>query len=226
MNVEWCIPPKQSAEFVCKMEDVLDIYKMPYNSNRPVICMDELSKQLVKETRVTIPMKQGSVEKYDTEYERNGVSNIFLYIEPLKGEFFTKVTERRTKIDWAYTIEELVDKKYPKVEKIILVLDNLNTHVGSSLYETFLPEKAKRLLDKIEFHYTPKHGSWLNIAEIGLSMLSRQCLSRRIPDKETIQREIAAWTTNINESQKNINWRFTTDDARIKLKRLYPTIEL
>lgn len=186
--------------------------------------MDELSKQLIKETRQPIPASANRVEKYDTEYERNGVSNIFLYIEPLKAKFVTKVTERRTKPDWAKTIQELVDERYPDVEKIVLVMDNLNTHVGASLYETFEPKEARRLLDKLEIHYTPKHGSWLNIAEIGLSILSGQCLDRRIPDMDTLAREVAAWTDKVAVAHKKINWQFTTADARIKLKRLYPTI--
>lgn len=208
------------------MEDVLDVYKMPYDPKRPVVNMDELCKQLVKETRIPIPISaHNTVNKYDHEYERNGVANIFLYIEPLTGKIFTQVTEFRKKPDWAQTIKALVDEHYPLADKIRLVLDNLNTHVGSSLYETYEPKEAKRLLDKIEFHYTPKHGSWLNIAEIGLSILSKQCLSRRIADRQTLAREVRAWTQDRNQKEKKINWRFTTADARIKLKRLYPSIE-
>ena len=207
------------------MEDVLDVYTRPYDPKRPLVCMDEVCKQLITETRTPISIKQGSIKKYDYEYERKGVSNIFLYAEPLKGKVFTKVTKRRTKIDWADTIKELVDKKYSKAERIVLVLDNLNTHVGSSLYERFEPKEAKRLLDKIEFHYTPKHGSWLNVAEIYLSMLSRQCLKRRIPDQKILKKEVNAWTIRTNKNHKKVNWQFTTEDARIKLKRLYPTIE-
>jgi transposase len=206
------------------MEDVLEVYQRPYDANRPVVCMDELSKQLTKETRTPIPAAAGRVEKYDTEYERNGTANIFLYIEPLKGQFKTKVTTQRTKPDWAMTIKELVDEQYPEVEKIVLVMDNLNTHTGASLYETFPPEEARRLLDKLEIHYTPKHGSWLNMAEIGLSILSKQCLHRRIPDMKKITDEVGAWSTQINNAQKKIDWQFTTTDARIKLKRLYPSI--
>lgn len=186
--------------------------------------MDELSKQLTKETRQPIPAHAGQVEKYDTEYERNGTANIFLYIEPLRGTFVTKVTKQRTKPDWAATVKVLVDERYPDVEKIVLIMDNLNTHTGASLYESFEPAEARRLLDKLEIHYTPKHGSWLNVAEIGLSMLSGQCLDRRIPDSATLTKEVAAWTTKINAAQKKIDWQFTTKDARIKLKRLYPTI--
>lgn len=186
--------------------------------------MDELSKQLTKEMRKPIVAKPGSVEKYDTEYERNGTMNIFLYIEPLKGHFVTKVTEQRTKPDWALTIKDLVDVQYPDTDKIVLIMDNLNTHTGASLYETFSPEEARRLLDKLEIHYTPKHGSWLNIAEIGLSILPKQCLDRRIPDPKTLTSEVAAWNKRMDKLQKNIDWQFTTKDARIKLKRLYPSI--
>lgn len=206
------------------MEDVLEVYQRPYDPKRPVVCMDELSKQLTKETRQPILASTGRVEKYDTEYERNSTANIFLYIEPLKARFVTTVTAQRTKPDWAATIKTLVDDQYPDVEKIVLIMDNLNTHTGSSLYETFEPEEARRLLEKLEIHYTPKHGSWLNIAEIGLSMLSGQCLDRRIPDMKTLTAEVAAWMQLTNAKQKKVDWQFTTADARIKLKRLYPTI--
>ena len=206
------------------MEDVLEVYQRPYDPKRPVVCMDELSKQFIKETRHPIPASAKRVEKYDTEYERNGVANIFLYIEPLKAKFATKVTTQRTKPDWAKTIQELGDERYPDAEKIVLVMDNLNTHVGASLDETFEPEEAFRLLDKLEIHYTPKHGSWLNIAEIGFSMLSGQCLDRRIPDMTALAREVAAWTEKMNFAHKKIDWQFTTADARIQLRRLYPTI--
>jgi transposase len=206
------------------MEDVLEVYQRPYDPKRPVVCMDELSKQLTKETRKPIPACVRRVEKYDTEYERNGTANIFLYIEPLKARFVTKATEQRTKPDWAATIKTLVDDQYPDVEKIVLVMDNLNTHTGSSLYETFEPEEARRLLDKLEIHYTPKHGSWLNMAEIGLSMLSGQCLDRRIPDMNTLTQEVEVWTTKTNATNKKVDWQFTTAGARVKLKRLYPTI--
>lgn len=206
------------------MEDVLDVYQRPYDPTRPVVCMDELCKQLTKETRKPIPASVGRVEKYDTEYERNGTANIFLYIEPLKARFVTTVTKQRTKPDWATTIKELVDDHYPDAEKIVLIMDNLNTHTGASLYDTFIPQEARRLLERLEIHYTPKHGSWLNIAEIGLSMLSGQCLDRRIPDMRTLNKEVTAWTGKINLANKKINWQFTTADARIELKRLYPTI--
>lgn len=206
------------------MEDVLDIYKMPYNEKRPVVCMDESSKQLTKEIQLPIAPKSGKTERYDTEYERNGTSNIFIAFEPLKGKRQVKVTDRRTKVDWAHFIRELTDEYYPDVEKIVLVMDNLNTHAGSSLYEAFPPEEAKRILGKLEIHYTPKHGSWLNMAEIELSHLSRQCLDRRIPEKEILISEIETWCKMRNERNSIVNWQFTTDDARIKLKRLYPVI--
>jgi hypothetical protein len=206
------------------MEDVLEVYQRPYDPKKPVVCMDELSKQLTKETRQPMPAQPGTVEKYDTEYERNGTANVFLYIEPLKGQFITKITEQRTKPEWAQTVKELVDERYADVDKIILVMDNLNTHTGASLYETFPPEEARRLLDKLEIHYTPKHGSWLNIAEIGLSILSKQCLNRRIPDIQTITSEVKVWNEKTNIGQKKVDWQFTSKDARIKLKRLYPTI--
>ena len=184
--------------------------------------MDETSKQLIKETRPPILASPGETLRYDAEYERNGTCNIFLSCEPLKGRRTTKVTEQRKKTDWAQFIKELVDNDYPLADKIILVMDNLNTHAGSSLYEAFEPAEAKRILDKLEIHYTPKHGSWLNMAEIELSHLSRQCLSRRIPDKDTFVREISAWNNQRNTEKAIIDWQFTTADARIKLKKLYP----
>ena len=206
------------------MEEVLDIYKMPYNEKRPVVCMDESSKQLTKEIQPPISPKPGETTRYDTEYERNGTSNIFIACEPLRGKRQVKVTDRRTKIDWAEFIKELTDEHYPDVEKIVLIMDNLNTHTGSSLYEAYPPKEAKRMLDKLEIHYTPKHGSWLNIAEIELSHLSRQCLDRRIPEKETLVCEVNAWCKMRNEEKAVVNWQFTTEDARIKLKRLYPVL--
>jgi hypothetical protein len=207
------------------MEDVLDIYKQPYDEKRPVICMDESNKQLIKETRIPISMSPGQSERYDAEYERNGVCNIFLSFEPLKGKRNIKITDHRKKADWACFIKELVDEDYQKAEKIVLVMDNLNIHTGASLYETFEPAEAKRILDKLEIHYTPVHGSWLNMAEIELSHLSRQCLDRRIPDKETFVREVSAWAAKRNQEETFVNWQFTTADARIKLKQLYPVLQ-
>ena len=206
------------------MEDILDVYKRPYNVQFPVVCMDESSKQLIKETRVPIPPKPGEPERYDTEYERNGVCNIFIHSEPLTGKRKVEITDHRKKIDWAQFIKDMVDIDYPAAEKITLVMDNLNTHVGSSLYEAFEPAEAKRILDKLEFHYTPKHGSWLNMAEIELSHLNRQCLDRRIADKESIIEEVSAWNIERNQQATVVNWQFTTADARIKLKRLYPVL--
>ena len=221
---EWCIPPESNGEFVCAMEDVLDVYQKPYNEKVPVICMDETSKQLIKETRVPIDAKPGSLQKFDTEYERNGTQNIFISFEPLVGKRYTEITNQRTKIDWANFIKNLVDVNYAEAEKIILVCDNLNTHSGGSLYEAFPPEEALRILKKIEFHYTPKHGSWLNMAELELSHLSRQCLDRRIPDRKTLVREISVWQQQRNKEACVVDWRFTTAEARIRLKRLYPTL--
>jgi len=206
------------------MEDVLDVYKRPYDANYPVVCMDELSKQQIKEVQTPLPPEPGKPRRFDMEYERNGTANIFLSFEPLKGRRQLKVTDRRTKIDWAHFVRELVDKEYPSAQKIVLVLDNLNTHTGSSLYEAFEPVEAKRVLDKLEIHYTPKHGSWLNMAEIELSHLSRQCLDRRIPDRETLLIETRAWLKQRNEDASSVDWQFTTDNARIKLKKLYPIL--
>jgi len=206
------------------MEDILDVYQQPYDPSKPVVCMDECSKQMVKETRIPIDAHPGQIERYDTEYERNGTSNIFIHFEPLQGKRQAKVTARRTKTDWAEFIKEMVDVHYPHAEKIVLVMDNLNTHNGSSLYEAFEPAEAKRMLDRLEIHHTPKHGSWLNMAEIELSHLSRQCLERRIPDRASLAAEVAAWNQERNEGCTVTEWRFTTADARIKLKKLYPVI--
>ena len=206
------------------MEDTLDVYKKPSDSSHPVVCMDESSKQQTKEVRQAIKTKQGRVERYDTEYERNGVSNLFIFFEPLVGWRNVVVTNQRTAIDWADQIQALVDHHYPEAEKITLVMDNLNTHVGASLYKAFPPKEARRILEKLEIHYTPKHGSWLNMAEIELSILSRQCLDRRIPDQQTLKKEVKAWTEKRNQNPAPMNWRFTTEDARIKLRRPYPKI--
>jgi transposase len=207
------------------MEDTLDVYKRPYDETHPLICMDESSKQHIKDTRQPIPAKPGAVARYDTEYERNGVSNIFMFFEPLQGKRYVEVTDQRTAVDWAYQIRDLVDVHYPHAERITLVMDNLNTHSGASLYKAFEPKEARRILEKLEIHYTPKHGSWLNMAEIELSILSRQCMDRRIPDQETLKEEIAAWQEKRNAIARPMEWRFTTEDARIKLKKLYPTLK-
>ncbi len=208
------------------MEDVLEVYTRPYDPLRPQVCMDETSKQLLRDTREPLPMEPGRVERRDYEYERGGVVNLFLFCEPLGGRRWVDVTERRTKTDWAHRIKELVDVRYPEAERIVLVMDNLNTHTPASLYETFDPAEAKRLADKLEIHYTPKHGSWLNMAEIELSVLSRQCLDQRVPDFETLKAETRAWQERRDATGgKKIDWRFNKEDARIKLKRLYPSLQ-
>jgi hypothetical protein len=208
------------------MEDVLDVYKRPYDPKRPNVCLDETSKQLIGETRTPVLACPGQPARYDYEYKRNGVANLFMISEPLVGKRHVKVTQRRTKIDWAYCVREMVDQIYPDAEQIVLVMDNLNTHNKSSLYEAFEPAEAKRIADKLEIHYTPKHGSWLDMAEIELGILARQCLSRRIDNMEQLKDEVAAWQVIRNSSEAKVNWRFTTEDARIKLKRLYPSIEV
>lgn len=205
------------------MELVLDVYKTPYNKHFPVVCMDESPKQLIKQTRIPIPRKPGSDAKEDYEYARSGVAQIFMATEPLKGKRFVKVLQTKTKRHWAQFIKE-ISEKYPKAEKIRLVMDNLNTHKPSALYETFLPGEAKRLWDRFEFIYTPKHGSWLNMAEIELNVLMGQCLKRRIDNMSTIREEVDAWQQYRNNKKAKINWQFNTKDARIKLKRLYPTL--
>lgn len=206
------------------MELVLDVYKTPYNKEFPVICMDESPKQLIKQTRIPIARKPGRDAKEDYEYVRNGVANIFMINEPLKGKRYVKVLSSRTKKDWAQIVKKISDKYYPNAEKIRLVIDNLNTHKPSALYETFPPQEAKRIWDRFEFIYTPKHGSWLNMAEIELNVLMGQCLNRRIDNMETIKHEVKAWQKCRNNKKAKINWQFKTDDARVKLKKLYPTI--
>ena len=222
--VSWIIPPKQNSQFVAQMEQVLDIYKRPYNADFPVVCMDESPKQLIKETRVPIAMKPGSDARIDFEYERCGVANIFIATEPLKGKRFVEVTKQRTKLDWAMFIKRIADEWFKKEKKIILIMDNLATHKASSLYEAFEPAEAKRIWDRFEFIYTPKHGSWLNMAEIELNVLNGQCLKRRMDNIKIIKEEVEAWQMNRNNKKSEINWQFKTADARIKLKRVYPTI--
>jgi len=206
------------------MEKVLDVYKRPYNAAFPVVCMDESPRQLIKETRRTLPSKPGHCALYDYEYERCGVCTIFIAGEPLAGHRLVKVTEQKTKKDWAYFIEEIA-LSYEDAAKITLVMDNLNTHKPGSLYEVFTPEKAKALWDRFEFVYTPKHGSWLNMAEIELNVLTRQCLNRRIARLSTVKKEVDSWQNQRNNRCARINWQFTTEDARIKLRRLYPTLD-
>lgn len=206
------------------MENVLDVYKRPYDPDYPVVCMDESSKQQIIEIRDPLPAVSGKPQRYDSEYERNGVSNMFIFFEPLEGRRNINVTDTRTAKDWAVQIKKLTDKDYPNAKKIILIMDNLNTHTGASLYRTFSPEEAHRILERLEIHYTPKHGSWLNMAEIEFSILSKQCLDRRIPNQKKLKKEISAWVKKRNSISTPMKWRFTTKDARIKLKKLYPTI--
>ena len=206
------------------MEDVLEVYARPHDEKRPLVCMDEASKQLVGETRAPIAAGPGRPERHDYEYVRDGTANIFMLFEPLGARRHVKVTERRTRADWALLVKELCDVHHPGAEKIVLVMDNLNTHCGASLYEAFAPEQARRLLERLEIHHTPKHGSWLNMAEIELQVLSGQCLARRIGERETLASEVAAWEERRNKDSSPVDWRFTTKDARIKLKRLYPSL--
>lgn len=207
------------------MEDVLDVYQRPYDPKRPQVCLDEASKQLIGETRTPVLCAPGRPARVDYEYVRNGTANLFMVFEPLAGRRHAKVTRRRTKKDWACCVKELVDQMYPLAEKIVLVMDNLNTHGPASLYEAYEPAEAKRIADKLEIHYTPKHGSWLDMAEIELGILSRQCLDRRIDNVEELTAEVSAWEDSRNAATTRVNWRFTTADARVKLKRLYPSIE-
>lgn len=207
------------------MEETLNVYQRPYDPKRPMVTLDEASRQLVKHVREPIPTRPGQPAIQDYEYERNGTANLFMLFEPLAGRREVLVTERRTAKDYAHTIRHLVDVMYPDAEKIVLVQDNLNTHKPASLYEAFPPEEARRLIDKLEIHYTPKHGSWLNMAEIEIGVLQRQCLDRRLPDLPTVQAEVAAWQRDRNAQQVTVHWQFTTPDARIKLWRLYPVLE-
>jgi hypothetical protein len=222
---QWVIPPEQNADFVAAMEDVLEVYQRPYDETRPVVCLDEQSKQLIGETRIPIAARPGQPARHDYEYQRNGTANLFMLFEPLRGWRHVQVTDRRTKIDFAQVIRELCDVHYPDAEQIVLVMDNLNTHKTASLYEAFEPTEARRLIERLEIHYTPKHGSWLDMAETELSVLTKQCLDRRIADQTTLTSEVAAWETQRNDDEAKIDWQFTTADARTKLKRLYPSIQ-
>ena len=206
------------------MEDVLAVYHRPYDADHPVVCIDERSKALRSTPRGGLPAAPGSCRREDYEYERNGVCNIFLWVEPLAGRRQVQVTNRRTTVDFAEQLRELVDVAYPQAKKIVLVTDNLNTHSPHALYERYPPQEARRIAQKLEWHYTPEHGSWLNMAEIELSALSRQCLCRRMDRQQTVAREAAVWETERNEAQTKVDWQFTTADARIKLKRLYPIL--
>ena len=218
------IPPKANAAFVAAMEDVLEVYTRPHDPSRPLVCLDETSKQLVDEMRTPLPVQPGRAARYDYEYKRNGTANLFMLFAPLEGWRHVKVTERRTSIDYAHVLKDLSDIHFARAEKIVLVQDNLNTHAPASLYEAFPPAEARRLAERFEWHYTPKHGSWLDMAEAELAVLSGQCLDRRIADRPTLERQIEAWLTRRNTHHAKADWRFTTDTARIKLKSLYPAL--
>jgi hypothetical protein len=222
----WCIPPDADCAFVAAMEDVLDVYHRPRDPRRPVVCMDETSKQLIGEIRAPVPARPGVPARYDCEYVRNGTANVFVAFEPLAGWRHVAVTDARTRREWAWFIKGLVDGRYKDAERVVLIMDNLNTHAIPSLYEAFEPEEARRLRDRLEIHYTPKHGSWLNMAEIELSVLDRQCLDARIDDQPALVREVAAWEAPRNDAKAGARWQFTTADARVKLRRLYPSIHV
>ena len=221
----WCIPPEKDAEFVAAMEDVLDVYHRPYDGGRPVVCLDETSKQLVGEVTTPIPAAPGRLERFDHEYTRKGTANLFMACEPLLGWRTVHVTGRRTGVDFAEMVRWLVEEVYEEAEVVVLVMDNLNTHRISSLYRAFPPEQARRIARKLEVHHTPKHGSWLNMAEIELSALSVQCLGRRIDSADILRREVETWELERNERLVEVKWQFTAEDARIKLHRLYPSIQ-
>jgi DDE superfamily endonuclease len=221
----WVIPPAQSGEFVAPMEDVLEVYHQPYNPQVPLVCMDEQPVQVIKEIRKPLPAKAGQPERYDDEYERNGTATIFMFTEPLRGVRLVSVREHKTAVDWATEVQPLLDRQDPEADRIRLVCDNLNTHGIGALYEAFPPEQARKLAARLELHYTPKQGSWLNIAEIELSALTLQCLDRRIPDLETLREETQQWEQRRKAFQKGVDWQFSTHDARIKLKRLYPQMQ-
>jgi transposase len=221
----WCIPPKQNAAFVCQMEDVLDVYKQPYDPRRPQVCLDEKPTQLVSDAREPLPARRGQPRRPDHEYKRNGTANVFCAFEPLANWRKLAVTDRRTKVDFAHFVKQLADGRYKDARTIVLVMDQLNTHKAASLYEAFEPAEARRIARKLEIHPTPRHGSWLNMAEIELSVLGRR-LSERIGDKSSLAASCAAVERERNASRKGVDWRFTAADARVKLKRLYPTIEV
>lgn len=220
------IPPKANADFVYRLEDVLDLYTQPYDPKRPVICMDETNRQLISEMKVPIKMKPGQPVKYDYQYKREGVCNLFMFFEPLRGWRRILVQKHRTKKDWVMCVTTILEECWDEIEIMRLVVDNLNTHNPAAFYEFFKPKKARQLLSRLEFHYTPKHASWLNMAEIDLSVLTRQCLKQRIPSQEAMEKEVDAWVTRRNQACRTVDWQFTTEDARIKLKRLYPSYQL
>jgi hypothetical protein len=225
LKKQWCIPPEANAAFVCAMEDVLEVYKRPYDPQRPVVCLDETSRQLLADTRAPLPCAPGQPARTDHEYQRGGTANLFLAFAPLAGVRHTQATDQRTKVDWAHFMKGLLDGPYANATKVVLVQDNLNTHVPSSFYEAFAPAEARRLVDRLEWHYTPKHGSWLNLAEVEFSALERQ-VSARIGSREQFGQITTAWAEKRNRAGVCADWRFTTADARIKLKRLYPCIQV
>ncbi len=224
MQKQWVIPPQANAAFVAAMEDTLEVYQRPHDPNCPVVCLDETSKQLIKETQTPVPARPGRPARHDYEYERNGTANLFMLFAPLDGWRHVEVTDRHTAVDYAHLLRDLADKHFPNAGRIALVQDNLSTHKPASLYEAFPAPEARRLVERFEWHYTPKHGSWLDMAEAELSVLFGQCLDRRIPDKQTLIDEVNAWENDRNANHTKADWQFTTADARIKLKRLYPAL--
>ena len=222
MNDYWCIPSKEDADFVACMEDVIDVYELPYDPMYPVVCMDEKPYQLLDDVRQPLSVRPGDNQKTDSEYKRNGTCSIFAFVEPLGGRHHASVHEHRTAIDWAMEIKYLSDEMFPDAKKIILVMDNLNTHKAASLYKAFPPSEARRIIKRLEIHYTPKHGSWLDMAEIELNVMTRQCLSRRIENIANLREELAAWEVERNTVAAKVNWQFRTADARVKLSSLYP----
>lgn len=220
----WCIPPHEDARFVCQMEDVLEVYARPYDLKRPVVCLDEAAKQLLGEVRAPLPAGPGQPLRYDNEYKRNGTCALFMLFEPLAAKRWVHVRERRTCMDYAQVVKWMLEEVHPDAEKVVLVQDNLNTHGPHSLYQAFAPQEARRLMERIEWHYTPRHGSWLNMAELELSVLARQCLQDRMENQQNLEQHVFAWQERRNQTATRVNWHFTTQDARIKLKRLYPSL--
>jgi DDE superfamily endonuclease len=225
LRQQWCIPPHADAEFACAMEDVLEVYHRPYDPRYPVVGLDEVSKQLVGEARTPIPAAPGRPARVDYEYVRHGTVNLFLLTGPLAGWRYVEVTERRTAVDFAHMLRFLAEEIHPEARKVVLVLDNLNTHKLAALYQAFPPEQARRLAERFEAHYTPKHGSWLNVAEVELSVLARQCLGRRFADRASLEEAVVAWQVERNERGVGVDWQFRTKDARIRLKHLYPSVQ-
>ena len=220
----WCIKRGEDAAFVCQMETVLEVYRRPFDPTRPLVCMDETTKQCTREVRTPVPATTNHPERYDAEYLRNGVGHLLLFYAPLENWREVHVADSHDGVQWAHGVRHLLEERYPDAERVTLVMDNLSTHAGSSLYRAFKPEHARALLDRLEFVFTPKHGSWLNLAECEFSVLARQCLERRIADRASLTRQINAWKSARNENTEAVRWRFTTEDARVKLAHLYPTV--